>query len=80
MLNSGTTPYKAISETMKEFILKFKNQQTIPTDGIDLWKTILYSLEKDHNGEVHTPSPVIFPLYDEHAHAQGILPCFIRGK
>ena len=52
MLNSRNSAYKAISETMKEFILKFKNQQTIPTDGIDLWKTILYSLEKDQNGEV----------------------------
>ena len=37
---------------MKQFVLKFKNQQTIPTDGIDLWKTILYSVEKDKDGEV----------------------------
>ena len=29
--------------------------------------------------ELLTPSPVIFPLCDEHAHAQGSLPFFIRG-
>ena len=56
MLNSRATshetPYKAITGTMREFVLKFKKQETIPTDGIDLWKKILYSLEKDEDWDV----------------------------
>ena len=38
-------PYKAITGTMREFGLKFKKQETIPTDGVDLWGEILHSLE-----------------------------------
>ena len=37
-LDSHETPYKAITGTMKEFVLKMKKQETIPRDGEDLWK------------------------------------------
>ena len=56
MLNSRATsqetPYKAITGTMKEFVLKFKKKETIPIDGIDLWTKIMYSLEKDDDCDV----------------------------
>ena len=57
---------------MKEFILKFKNQQTIPTDGIDLWKTILYSVEKDKDGDVQKAARKLLGLdRDRYAEIHG---------
>ena len=73
MLNSRNSAYRVISETMKEFILKFKNQQTIPTDGIDLWKTILYSVEKDKDGEVQKAARKLLGLdRDRYAEVHGV--------
>jgi len=52
MFENHGTPHQAITETMKEWIAKVKLQKTIPRDGEDLWKNVLYTLVDDADWDV----------------------------